>query len=245
MHRESEQKRSPWSDGELGDLKISEIFSSIQGEGASAGTRCLFLRLALCNLRCTWCDTKYTWDFANYRYADEVRTLSCASVRELIVQCPERRVVITGGEPMLQKEALSRMLWGVPRQIAVEVETNGTLLPTQELLERVDQWNVSPKLAHSGEPEARRLRLEVLARLRETRRAFLKIVLQEDSDLAEAESLVCASDWPRERVLLMPEAQTRADYQKRATSVQALCQAHAFGFSPRLQVVRWDGARGR
>ncbi|MGE0321573.1 MAG: hypothetical protein AB7S68_04680, partial [Polyangiaceae bacterium] len=54
-------------------LRISEVFASIQGEGVSLGAPCVFLRLALCNLRCSWCDTKYTWDWSQYRYADEVR----------------------------------------------------------------------------------------------------------------------------------------------------------------------------
>ncbi|MDP8906059.1 MAG: 7-carboxy-7-deazaguanine synthase QueE, partial [Thermoproteota archaeon] len=44
-------------------LKVSEVFDSIQGEGSYAGTPCIFLRLATCNLKCAWCDTKYTWDW--------------------------------------------------------------------------------------------------------------------------------------------------------------------------------------
>ena len=48
------------------ELKVSEIFASIQGEGPSAGAAAVFLRLAGCNLRCHWCDTKYTWDWQNY-----------------------------------------------------------------------------------------------------------------------------------------------------------------------------------
>ena len=62
------------------DLKLSELFSSIQGEGPNAGAPSVFLRLAQCNLHCVWCDTKYTWDFRSYRFEDEVRTLDLASV---------------------------------------------------------------------------------------------------------------------------------------------------------------------
>ena len=53
-------------------VKISEIFESIQGEGTNAGKDAIFLRTAECNLRCTWCDTKYTWDWKNYSYDKEV-----------------------------------------------------------------------------------------------------------------------------------------------------------------------------
>ena len=47
-------------------MKISEIFESIQGEGNNAGKPAVFLRTAECNLKCIWCDTKYTWDWKNY-----------------------------------------------------------------------------------------------------------------------------------------------------------------------------------
>src|SRR4051794_41183262 len=65
-------------------LKISEIFESLQGEGVSIGAPCIFVRLAQCNLHCTWCDTKYTWDFERYRYEDEVREQPVAEVAQIV-----------------------------------------------------------------------------------------------------------------------------------------------------------------
>ena len=59
-------------------MKISEIFESIQGEGTNAGKPAVFLRTAECNLKCTWCDTKYTWDWKNFDYAKEVKEISVA-----------------------------------------------------------------------------------------------------------------------------------------------------------------------
>ena len=56
-------------------MKINEIFSSIQGEGKHAGKPAIFLRTALCNLKCVWCDTKYTWDWDHYDYATEVHEI--------------------------------------------------------------------------------------------------------------------------------------------------------------------------
>jgi organic radical activating enzyme len=228
-----------------GTIELSETFSSIQGEGASAGEPCLFVRLALCNLRCSWCDTKYTWDFRTHRYEDEVQTRSLESILAEILRAPERRVVITGGEPLVQQRALVPLLQRVPRGIVIEVETNGTLLPDAVLLERVDQWNVSPKLANAGEAERRRVHLDVLRTLAQTGRAYLKLVLEGPEDLAEAEALVTAAEWPKNRVLLMPRASTRAEYERVAPQVAALCAAPEYRFSPRLHVVQWDGARGR
>ena len=60
-----------------------EIFHSLQGEGASIGAATVFLRLALCNLSCTWCDTKYTWGWENYNYKKEVMALGVEEVRRL------------------------------------------------------------------------------------------------------------------------------------------------------------------
>ena len=82
-------------------------------------------------------------------------------------------------------------------ELQIEVETNGTLAPEPALAARVDQWNVSPKLAHAGDPEARRIRIDALLALRDTGRAFLKFVLQSEQDWHETEALIERLGWPR------------------------------------------------
>jgi organic radical activating enzyme len=226
-------------------LKLSEIFSSLQGEGPSAGAPALFVRLALCNLRCAWCDTRYTWDFERYDYEREVSRMPLAELAERVRSTKEGRVIFTGGEPLLQQRALALLFAELPAELTLEVETNGTLSPEPELARRVDQWNVSPKLAHAGDPEARRIREEALFSLRDTGRAFLKFVLQSESDLEEVEALIARLAWPRERVYLMPEASTPAAHAERAGAVAALCQRNGLRFSPRLHVTLWGGERGR
>lgn len=226
-------------------LKINEIFSSLQGEGASLGAPSLFVRLALCNLRCEWCDTRYTWDFERYDREREVHPTPVEEVAARIANAPERRVVITGGEPLLQQAALSRLLQLIPTTIAVEVETNGTLAPEPSLVQRVDQWNVSPKLAHAAEPAARRIKPEVLRAFRDTGRAFLKFVVRERGDLDEVRALLAELAWPDERVFLMPEATTPASHAERSELLAALCQEHGYRFSPRLHVLLWGGERAR
>lgn len=226
-------------------FELSEIFSSVQGEGASAGKPALFVRLAVCNLRCGFCDTKYSWDFKTYRYEEEVRSVSLGELAARITQAGERRVVVTGGEPLLQQAKLAKLFSDVPEDIVIEVETNGTLLPQRELLARVDQWNVSAKLAHSGEPPERRLNFEALAALRDSGRAYLKLVVRGAEDLPEVHALVRESAFAPASVLLMPEATTRLEYASRARLIEELSRAHGFGFSPRLHVAQWDGMRGR
>src|SRR3954468_10173863 len=87
-------------------LKVSEIFESLQGEGVSTGMPCIFVRLAQCNLHCTWCDTKYTWDFERYRYEDEGREVTAREIAERVNATVSRRLVLTGGEPLLQQRPL-------------------------------------------------------------------------------------------------------------------------------------------
>ena len=134
-------------------VKISEIFESIQGEGTNAGKDAIFLRTAECNLRCTWCDTKYTWDWKNYNYDKEVKEISINDIKQILEKSSIRHLVITGGEPLMQQDDLVELVTFLKPEFYVEVETNGTILPNNELTTLVDQWNVSPKTKNSGNPE--------------------------------------------------------------------------------------------
>src|SRR5690606_7841786 len=171
-------------------FKVSEIFQSVQGEGPSAGLPCIFVRLATCNLRCTWCDTRYSWDFAEYDYAEEVTHWSLGALRDRVVESRETRLVLTGGEPLIQQDLRTRLCAELPAELRIEIETNGTLVPNDSLCERVDQWNVSPKLANSGEPRQRRFRAAALGRFLATGRAWLKLVVAGETDSVEAAELV-------------------------------------------------------
>ena len=135
-----------------------EIFHSLQGEGATIGVATVFLRLSLCNLSCSWCDTKYTWDWENFHYKQEVVALEMEDVREIILayNCPH--LVVTGGEPLLQQTELIPLISGLKQQgYYCEVETNGTIAPLPEMERDIDQWNVSPKLSTSANRLERRL----------------------------------------------------------------------------------------
>ena len=154
-------------------LRMSEIFDSLQGEGVNVGKPCRFVRLALCNLHCHYCDTKYTWDFEQFDYEREVREASLQSVVQQLSDAPAGHVVVTGGEPLLQQRALAKVFERVPHELFIEIETNGTRVPLPSLLERANQWTVSPKLASAGDSEALRIRPYALVALRDSGRAYL------------------------------------------------------------------------
>jgi organic radical activating enzyme len=225
-------------------LKLSELFVSLQGEGPSLGKPCVFLRLAGCNLHCRFCDTKYTWDFQTYVYEDEVRVRAIADVADEIVATGQSRLVITGGEPLIQRRALERLLALLPATFVVEVETNGTFSPGDALGARVDQWNVSPKLENGGDPRAARVVPSALAALVATGRAYLKFVLDDPRDADEALSLAQELGVASDRVLFMPQAANRDELHARAPLVSAEALARGVGYSHRLHVELWGGRRG-
>ena len=115
-------------------LQLAEIFYSLQGEGTWTGTPAVFVRLAGCNLSCSFCDTDYALKFFA-SVGDIVRR-----VREEGGTCP--LVILTGGEPLAQREALALVEALRADGRRVHIESNGTL-PT-ELPD--DVWlTVSPK----------------------------------------------------------------------------------------------------
>ncbi len=222
-----------------------EIFASIQGEGPTRGLPSVFVRLALCNLRCAWCDTKYTWDWEHYDRTQETIDLAVETVVEEIRRLHHRNVVVTGGEPLLQQSALGELL-GALRSggYRTEVETNGTIIGAEIALD-VDQWNVSPKLTNSENPLALRENGSALSWFAAQRNAFFKLVVSNPSDLDEINRLVGARAIPPDRVLLMPEADNALSLAERARWLLPACHAAGYGFSPRLQVTLWGAARGR
>lgn len=98
-------------------LTVSEIYLSLQGESTFTGRPCVFVRLAACNLRCTWCDTPYAFTGGIKMGVDDV----VAEVQKL--ECP--LVELTGGEPLLQPEATTLMARLVSAGMEVLLETGG------------------------------------------------------------------------------------------------------------------------
>ena len=117
------------------EIKVSEIFTSFQGEGPYVGTPATFLRLYGCNLECEWCDT----DISTYEI------LSVDDVAEIIHTQMEfnniKTFIITGGEPTLQMEEIKRLIKELPEDIKIQMETNGSLFEYIPEIEYV----ISPK----------------------------------------------------------------------------------------------------
>lgn len=215
-----------------------EIFHSIQGEGISQGTPCVFLRLAECNLSCSWCDTAYSWDGSAPPLA-----LTAEEAAQAILRYPCRRLVITGGEPLVQQKALGALFPLLPEH-AVEMETNGTIMPDEELLRHIAQFNVSPKLPHSGNSPARAWKPDVLRRLAETGKAWFKFVASCEDDVTAILQLAPQAGIPVERILIMPLAAGREELEAMRPQAVAWCLRHGLRFSDRLHIAVWSSKKG-
>lgn len=230
-----------------------EIFASVQGEGPSAGMPCTFLRLSRCNLACQWCDTAYTWRFEgdNRPHRDGVDferkanqlTLDEEEVARRILALGQKRLVITGGEPLLQAPALARLLDLLP-DMQVEVETNGTTKASTALDIRIDQFNVSPKLSHSGNPVELALLPERLDAYATDPRAWFKFVIAEPADVDEVLALHERYRFRPGHVFLMPEGTDSETLRTREKWLAPLCVEHGFRLSDRLHIHLFGDTRG-
>lgn len=124
-------------------LRVTEIFRSIQGESTHAGRPCTFVRLTGCPMRCTWCDSEYTFSGGEHVSIDEVMK----QVREFGCELVE----ITGGEPLAQREAFDLINRLCEESFEVLIETGG-FVSTEDLDQRA-KVILDVKCPASGEAE--------------------------------------------------------------------------------------------
>lgn len=226
-----------------------EIFFSLQGEGKNLGAPSVFVRLSRCNLYCSWCDTPYTWNWSGtsfrhdaeqkYDMAAQTLELSASDVASQVAAWACRRVVLTGGEPLLQAlecAELTRALLAHDPRYAVEIETNGTLVPPLELDAVVRQYTVSAKLENSGVERALRLRREALEFFARSEKAVFKFVVAGAADVEQVSALVTGHGIDPDRVYLMPQASDAARLRELAPSVAEVCKSSGYRFSDRLHI---------
>jgi organic radical activating enzyme len=239
-----------------------EIFHTLQGEGPSAGLPAVFIRASRCNLHCVWCDTDHTWNFegtpwphekdatpgyAKHRKSEATIELTPAAAADLIFSyhCP--RVVITGGEPLLQENDFLEMITHIRAQqpdCVFEVETNGTRTPSPAFAQAVNQFNVSPKLSNSGVKPSLRLVPDTLRFFASSPKSWFKFVIAAKADLDEVLALQNEFFIPAARILLMPEGRTAGELDTTAADIAELCRAHGFRFCDRLHIRLWGDKRG-
>lgn len=226
-------------------LKISEIFYSLQGEGINTGKPVVFLRTSHCNLACSWCDTKYTWDWDNYDYTVEVKEMSVEDLIDSISRYQSKHLVITGGEPMIQQRQLLPLIKEVKELgYFIEIETNGTILPEGNLDQLIDQWNVSPKLSSSANDKRSREIENCYLFFSNHLKCYFKYVINDSNDLRELQGLVEKYRIPASKIILVPQGNERNEIITRGKWLSEICKKNGYILSMRLQILLWSDQRG-
>jgi 7-carboxy-7-deazaguanine synthase len=151
-------------------MQVTEIYRSLQGESTFAGLPCIFVRLTACNLRCTWCDSEFTFTGGSKMSPEDVH----AEIEKLT---PVRLIEFTGGEPMLQERELLPLmerLLGEGYQLLIETSGERPLARVPKTVHKI----VDVKCPHSGAADSFNLaNLDAL-----TARDEIKFVLSDRTD---------------------------------------------------------------
>lgn len=216
-------------------MKVTEIFYSLQGEGPMAGRPAVFLRTAGCNLRCAWCDTSYAFDEGEDISEQDV----AKKIQSLIGLNDCRLVVITGGEPLLQSEAIDKVIELLPYGVRIDFETNGTIYAmSKHLNDRIIHYIISPKLSNAGVDYT--LANEWLY----VEEVDWKFVVSSIEDLNEVKLFIHTRGIPHDKVWLMPECTTSMKHFNRWQDIFKWSVENGFNASPRLHVLAYNSKRG-
>lgn len=230
-------------------LFVTEVFTSVQGEGTLTGVPSVFVRLSGCNLRCAWCDTPYS------SWSPEGEHIEIDALVDDVVARGPRHVVLTGGEPMLQTAAVPFTKKLAARGLHVTVETAGTV----DAPLHIDLASISPKLSDStpSAPAAwvqrhaeRRRRPDVVARLVRDHDHQLKFVVGAPTDLAEIDAFVAdveralGARLASDRILLMPEGRDVETLDAHLSRAVPAAIERGWRISDRLHVRLFGDTRG-
>lgn len=212
------------------NVLFNEIFYSIQGEGPNLGKPAIFLRFGACNLRCTWCDSKFTWD---PKVQDNFQTTVEAIIKQ-IKRYPCKYLVITGGEPMLQQKAIAEIMKALPGYTA-EIETNGSV--ESKIDHYLTQINCSPKLKNSGNKP-------YFLKIKSTnKKAIFKFVITKPENLKEIKAYIKKYQIPSSKVWLMPEGVTKRAIEEKSKWLIEICKREGYHFTIRLHILLYGNQR--
>lgn len=219
-------------------LLITEIFHSIQGEGAQMGLPFVFVRLSGCNLRCTYCDTTYAFKggtFLNFQnIMEKIRALSTT-----------KNVLITGGEPLLQRSTNDLIRFLLQNNFKVSLETHG-----EHSIENVPHdCHIIMDIKTPGSGMCRMGFLKNLKYLKPTDE--IKIVITSKEDYLWANDIVKKQNLPTKNILYSPALQAKNTPGKYAgvnpqwLAEEILNDQLPVRFQIQLHKILWENSKGR
>lgn len=236
-------------------MKIVEEFKTLQGEGKYLGVPSYFIRTTGCNIRCAWknsdntitrCDTPYTsWN------PEKGEDLNINRVLENLAKTNIRHIVITGGEPTIQKDISEVVNQFIKEKYHVTVETNGT----RYILEIPQAFmSISPKTANSynqvpGSIEYKlhrdnNLCMTPISQFVKTNPYQLKFVFNNENDIDDIEYIRAVNDIPRSNIYLMPQGISTSQFKEKQQRMFELCVENGYNFTPRMHIDIFDNKRG-
>jgi 7-carboxy-7-deazaguanine synthase len=235
-------------------MKISEIFYSIQGEGMYTGIPSIFIRTFGCNYKCIFCDSAHAIKKLDVPILDLIPQEIFNVIQEWH-NC--NHVVITGGEPLIQKEELKELMHLLYRY-NITIETNGSIFDDTI---KPNLWSISPKTKNSIIDKDKKLNqaeLNVSKVLFEKNNTYehlkkflssgipcqFKFVVFDEKDLKEIQKISYDSGIPKPMIYLMPEGRTVSDQQVKSLALVDICKEHGYNFCTRLHIWLWGDKRG-
>ncbi|MEM2293582.1 MAG: radical SAM protein [Nitrososphaerota archaeon] len=192
-------------------MKISEIFFSIEGEGIEIGRPEVFVRLSGCNLRCSWCDTKYA--------LKNGKEMSIEEIIQEIGKYPCKNISITGGEPLLQRKELLELVKRLKNLgYWIQINTNGTIFD-EEIFRLVDLISMDCKCPSSRMKSD----LEVLKKTKDlfNFKTQFKFVISNEEDYEYAKKVVLSLN--ASNVIFQPEWNSRKFTRKLVDLIKRDC----------------------
>ncbi|MBP9718074.1 7-carboxy-7-deazaguanine synthase QueE, partial [Candidatus Gracilibacteria bacterium] len=199
-------------------------------EGLNIGVPAVFVRFGNCNLKCSWCDTKYTWDPT---VRDNYEAQLPALFERIRTAGPVHHLILTGGEPMLQQEVIVAIRKEFTDSY-IEVETNGS--QPVRCYDEVNLFTVSYKTSNSGNaPYELKTKND---------KCVYKFVVDTPADFQEIEEVIAQNALPSEKIFLMPQGITSEQLLKKHDFITEYCKQKGYRFTPRLHILTWGAQRG-
>ncbi len=229
-------------------LRINKIFGPITQSEKDATDTKMFIRLSGCNLACSWCPVPFTWNWTGAKFKnpfkyDPKREIHKMNNEKIIVRLFElspivRRVVITGGEPMLQQKKLISLMKRLKSfEYWIEVETNGTIIPSDKFLNLIDRISCRPKRSNSGSDNYfidGRENLLALEKIATSGKANFEFTIVDEFDIEDIIPFVYSFLYQHEvkQIRLVPAKGTKKQQEKRQQIVKEICEREGFSFNP-------------
>jgi 7-carboxy-7-deazaguanine synthase len=229
-------------------MNVIEIYRSIQGEGTLMGVPTTFVRFFACNLRCSWCDTKYSW---SVREGGTWDSLSPQQVAERVQELGARHVVLTGGEPTLQKDLPYLVQILKEQGHHLTIETNTTIFP-ERAVPLIDLWSLSPKLISAGENYLNYSIIERFLKVLPPNQQQWKFVIRDDEDEQHLQSLLnSCPEFAKSQIPIVLQPEGDSSMPEYAKALERLAErirapfwdSYYVRILPQMHVIIWGRRR--